>query len=596
MKPLRLLSAGTVLIALLACGNPFDGPTRGDRENGTLIVHMGSNARTVVHDFSADVDSVDIVLSSREGYDSLSGTITLPDSSCTFEAVAAGSWDISVTAKKEGAAIGAGTILNRMIASGTTAEVTVPVDFPPGSGTGDMSLTVQYPSDTGIDYVEGTIGNLTIVPQPELAGSDYQATFSASGLPAGYDQDLLLTFRRGGASGTSAGHFLESVNIWSGFTSDRWINSSGELVSVRLFTANEFLDNTSRLADLQLSAGTITFDPDTLAYDAVSEVDENTITPTAAVSGQYIRYRLNGGSWNEISTGTTSAPMTLGLETNSIEISVSAPDRESTRTYVVTVRKGHRVTYNGNGSSQGGVPLDQAIYIQGQSVIAEYPGSLAAEGYDFSSWNTAPAGTGSAIEPGQSFVMSNSSVTLYAQWQVLTPTFSLPGGTYASGQTVDISCGTAGAVIRYTTDGTDPTPTHGTVGTSVVIDSTASLKALAYETDHPQSVVAQVDYVITSILTVGFTMLYPGSQVISFASTDVIVPRGQTLVLNTTNSTLAALSGWKWYVNVVQDTTQTSSTFSWSTTGLQPGQYIVSVTVVYEGVKYSGSLRATVTF
>ena len=40
--------------------------------------------------------------------------------------------------------------------------------------------------------------------------------------------------------------------------------------------------------------------------------------------------------------------------------------------------------------------------------------------------------------------------------QVSTPTFSPPGGTYSSDQSVTISCATSGAEIRYTTDGATP--------------------------------------------------------------------------------------------------------------------------------------------
>ncbi len=42
---------------------------------------------------------------------------------------------------------------------------------------------------------------------------------------------------------------------------------------------------------------------------------------------------------------------------------------------------------------------------------------------------------------------------------VRTPDFSLPGGFYTGTQTVSLTCETAGAEIRYTTDGADPAPT-----------------------------------------------------------------------------------------------------------------------------------------
>ena len=52
--------------------------------------------------------------------------------------------------------------------------------------------------------------------------------------------------------------------------------------------------------------------------------------------------------------------------------------------------------------------------------------------------------------------------------QCATPTFTPAAGTYGSAQTVTISTTTSGATIRYTTDGSTPTETAGTVYSSAV--------------------------------------------------------------------------------------------------------------------------------
>ena len=70
------------------------------------------------------------------------------------------------------------------------------------------------------------------------------------------------------------------------------------------------------------------------------------------------------------------------------------------------------------------------------------------------------------------------------------PTFSPVAGTYGSAQAVAISTTTSGATIRYTTDGTTPSETNGTVYSSAVnISSNTTLQAIAYESGMTDSTV-----------------------------------------------------------------------------------------------------------
>ena len=81
-------------------------------------------------------------------------------------------------------------------------------------------------------------------------------------------------------------------------------------------------------------------------------------------------------------------------------------------------------------------------------------------------------------------VASGSYTIIYPK--VATPSFSISAGVYyTSPKTVVINCATAGATIRYTTDGTTPSTTNGTIitsGNSVSIGKTTTLKAIAYKT------------------------------------------------------------------------------------------------------------------
>ena len=67
---------------------------------------------------------------------------------------------------------------------------------------------------------------------------------------------------------------------------------------------------------------------------------------------------------------------------------------------------------------------------------------------------------------------------------VVTPTFDKQHGFYTSAFNVKISSATSGAAIRYTTDGTAPTSSHGSAlanGGSVWISATRCLRAAAYK-------------------------------------------------------------------------------------------------------------------
>jgi hypothetical protein len=64
---------------------------------------------------------------------------------------------------------------------------------------------------------------------------------------------------------------------------------------------------------------------------------------------------------------------------------------------------------------------------------------------------------------------------------VAAPTFSIPPGTYTSAQSVTLSTLTPEASIRYTTDGSIPTDTYGTVYSSPIsVSASTTIRAVAY--------------------------------------------------------------------------------------------------------------------
>jgi len=82
---------------------------------------------------------------------------------------------------------------------------------------------------------------------------------------------------------------------------------------------------------------------------------------------------------------------------------------------------------------------------------------------------------------------------------VANPSFSPSGGTYSSAQTVSISTAKSGASIRYTTNGSTPTATSGTLYTgSFTVSATSTLKAIAYKSGMSNSSVTSASFTITT--------------------------------------------------------------------------------------------------
>ena len=83
----------------------------------------------------------------------------------------------------------------------------------------------------------------------------------------------------------------------------------------------------------------------------------------------------------------------------------------------------YTVTYSGNGSTTGTVPVDTHRYAAAAKVsVLSNSGNLARSGYTFAGWNTTPSGTGKTYSPGGTLTMGSANVILYAYWRPV-PTY-----------------------------------------------------------------------------------------------------------------------------------------------------------------------------
>lgn len=80
-----------------------------------------------------------------------------------------------------------------------------------------------------------------------------------------------------------------------------------------------------------------------------------------------------------------------------------------------------------------------------------------------------------------------------------TPRASVSGGSYEGSQSVTLSTTTTGANIRYTTDGTTPSETNGTVYSKAInISGNTGLRAIAYKDGAQTSGILLEEYFITA--------------------------------------------------------------------------------------------------
>ncbi|MCL6459364.1 MAG: chitobiase/beta-hexosaminidase C-terminal domain-containing protein, partial [Gorillibacterium sp.] len=129
--------------------------------------------------------------------------------------------------------------------------------------------------------------------------------------------------------------------------------------------------------------------------------------------------------------------------------------------------------------------------------------------------------------------------------QAAAPTFSPVGGTYASAQSVGIASTTAGATIRYTTDGSEPTTASAKYVSPIMVAQNTTIKAKASKDLMKDSTISSAIYVINVVNQVvqpvitPVTGTYTEAQNVTITSSTI----GATIRYTTDGSTPTSTSG-----------------------------------------------------
>jgi hypothetical protein len=161
--------------------------------------------------------------------------------------------------------------------------------------------------------------------------------------------------------------------------------------------------------------------------------------------------------------------------------------------------------------------------------------------------------------------------------QVAAPVFNPAPGTYTSAQSVAMTSATTGAFIRYTTDGSTPTASVGTLYSGpVAITSTKTLKAIASKTGMDDSALTSGTYTVNTTPMYTLTVTggtgsgsYPGATAVPVSATP---PAGQ------------AFSAWTGDTEIIPQTDLNKA----STTATMP-QRNASLTATYSASGGAGT-------
>ncbi len=148
---------------------------------------------------------------------------------------------------------------------------------------------------------------------------------------------------------------------------------------------------------------------------------------------------------------------------------------------------------------------------------------------------------------------------------VATPTISPNGGTFTNSASVILACGTSGATIRYTTDGSAPNASSTPYVSPIAITSSKTLRVVGYATGYTPSTEA----------TASFTILFPLPTV----ATPVFLPTGGTFSNSATVKLSCATSGAKIYYTTDGSTPTASSTLYTSAIVLSNSATIQAIAV-----------------
>ena len=345
---------------------------------------------------------------------------------------------------------------------------------------------------------------------------------------------------------------------------------------------------TSGLYTINLQVAAPTFSPPaTVAYNSVISVAISTTT-----SGASIRYTTDGSTPSETAGTLYSSPVpinTNGITLNAIAYKSGLVDSAVTSA-LYTLQ-----------CAQPGFSPTAGVYSSAQTVTITSDTTGVTTTIRYTTDGSTPTETNGTLYSGPVLISTTTELkavayapgfldspwtgglyTINTSSQVAAPSFSPVAGTYTAAQTVTITTTTSGASIRYTTDGSTPSETAGTLYSSPVsISATATLKAIAYESGYTDSTVTSGLYTINlpQVVAPSFSPVagtYTAAQTVAITTTT----SGASIRYTTDGSTPSETAGTLYSSPVSISATATLKAIAYKTgmtdSTVTTGQYTIS--------------------
>lgn len=270
------------------------------------------------------------------------------------------------------------------------------------------------------------------------------------------------------------------------------VNSSGLSSSGATITWT-----TDEASDSQVDYGTtISYGSSSSLTDTTPKVTSHSVSLSGLSASTTYHYRVKSrDAAGNLATGTDNTFTTSATaDTTNPTVSITAPSNSTTVT-------GSSVTVSASASDNIGVAGVQ-FKLDGSNLGSEDTTAPYSITWDSTAASNASHSITAVARDaaGNSTTSSVVSVTVDNTLPIVSdPTFSPDGGSFSTTQNVTLSTATSGATIRYTTDGSTPSDTVGTIySIPFSLSATTTVKAIAYKSGETNSSVISKTFTKTS--------------------------------------------------------------------------------------------------